>query len=712
MRQAVAFLLAVMSSAAQQSGPFSAQVENPGTVFTVTTTLVQVDAVVTDGKGKHVKDLSADDFELLISGKPQKVTHFSYVALGKAATGAPAAPAPKKNALPPPPGRRLKAEDVRRTMVLMVDDLGLSFQSMAYVREAVKKFAREQMEAGDLVALCRTGSGMGAQQRFTSNAREILALADTLGWNPNGRYGATAIEEIGKHGQLAQGDGSDFAPNAPQLSARMPGGASQSRTVMYDLWRKNMAGIGTLAAVRYTVDALREMPGRKSIVLFSDGMQIFNPTQFASLHSGQGGMDSAASMVSNADLVDQMRRLIDRANRAGTVIYTVSAQGLVANQLEAQDRVGKGGSSVAQIGTGKDLEYNTMTQSLGYIADKTGGLAFESGNDLGYLVGKAVEDQQGYYLLAFQPESWVFEKKRGGEAYHSVQVKVKKAGLHVRTRSGFYGETDEATRPVYSTPLEKMRTAMLSPFESNQVKLRLTALYAQVPKKGAVVRNLLYVDANDLKWALAPDGFYHTNVSVVAQAVYGQSQELATEARTFEFKVAQGDFARVQKEGALYALDVPVKRGGPYQVRVAVRDTGTEKTGSASQFLEVPDLKKRPLALTSVVLKAAGAADESLTQVKRQFRRGAAVEYLCLLVEGAKAKAAEYQARVRLLRNGREVYNGAATITNVEGHRAVAGSLKLNTAMPTGEYLLQVVADGKGAMAEQWTEFEVVGDAS
>ena len=90
----------------------------PEVVFRVTTTLVQVDAVVTDSKGHYITDLTADDFAVFDDGKPQKITNFSYVQIGPhAATGAKPAgkPSPKSApALPPAPAAPPRREDVRR----------------------------------------------------------------------------------------------------------------------------------------------------------------------------------------------------------------------------------------------------------------------------------------------------------------------------------------------------------------------------------------------------------------------------------------------------------------------------------------------------------------------------------------------------------------------------------------------------------------------
>src|SRR4051812_30181658 len=131
-------------------------------VVRITTNLVQVDAVVTDKSGKLVTDLKPEEFEIYEDERRQKVTNFSFVATEGEAPPTPGAgkpPAPVDKTSPPAPPVRLRPEQVRRTIALVVDDLGLSFESTAYVRQALKKFVDRQVQPGDLIAIIRTGGG-------------------------------------------------------------------------------------------------------------------------------------------------------------------------------------------------------------------------------------------------------------------------------------------------------------------------------------------------------------------------------------------------------------------------------------------------------------------------------------------------------------------------------------------------------------------------
>ena len=711
-----------------------ASLPTPDVVFSVTTTRVQVDAVVTDSKGHYVTDLTADDFAIYDDGKPQKITNFSYISVSsptppqsRSERKAASKPSPL---LPPAPSAPARQEDVRRTIVLMVDDLGISFEDMAYVRYALRKFVEQQMQPGDLVAICRTGAGSGAVQQFTTDKRILLSVADGLRWNPNGRAGLSFFEPYGKYSSLAQQIG---APGAGNQGSGIP----DRLDVNYNVQRNTNFTIGTLGAISYIVGALREMPGRKSIVLFSDGLQLFTPGEGPIMHSG---MDSVQNSENNADIQEALHKLLDRANRAGTVIYTIHTAGLQTQQLDAQDRVDLTGMNQQQVMDtlhqitgiglpgqsrigGRDLQFNSSQQGLAYLALETGGIAYQNGNDFNYGLDKVLQDQSGYYLIGFKPPSDTFEEKHGARSYHHVAVKVTRPGLHVRSRSGFFGETDDETSPKYKTPLEQMRAAMLSPFRSSDVRLRLTALYAEVPKRGPVVRNLLHIDAQDLTFQTVLDSTTHTadssaQVEIVAVATSMGYLPVRAVAQSYKVQASADRLPEALKEGIVYTLDVPVKKPGAYQIQVAVRDTATGKVGSASQFLEIPELKKGRVALTSVLLQSAERAAGTpawtgMSPATRQFHPGGEIEYLCLLENpGKKVPAEDLDTEIRIVRDGKDLYAGTAKLVAIEGGGlAVTGGLKLSEKMTPGDYYLGVIVrdrTAKNRMTAQWTDFEIL----
>lgn len=709
--------VALIASGQQPTSP-APNSDSGKAVFSVTSTLVQVDAVVTDGKGRNIDDLTPDDFEVSVDGKPEKLTHFSYVRVIPEGSETPRRPVQKAvSGLPPSPSAQLRPEDVRRTIVLMVDDLGLSFVSMAWVRFSLHKFIEKQMEPGDLVAILRTGAGSGALQQFTADKRVLLSVADGLRWNPNGRLGIYVFEQLGKVSDLAQG-----------LGGATPSGQARAIDPQYNVQNKTMSMVGTLGAINYIVGALREMPGRKSIVLFSDGFQLFTPGAGPAMHTSAG---SGTSPDDNAVVIEAMHRLIDRANRSGTVIYTMQATGLQTGQIGAADRVGLNQMSAEQVqaklealnntGTigGRDWIQNVQQQGLAYLALQTGGLAYDNGNDLNWGLERVLEDQKGYYLLGFYPPEGTFQEKYKTRRFHGITVKVKRAGLHVRSRSGYFGETDDETRlQKPKTLVDQMQSAMLSPFKSSDIHLKLTALYAKTAQ-GPIVRNLLYVEGKDLTWRPAANDSSTAQLQVLAVATGDSDASIQTVARDYEVQVQFGKLDAAIREGVVYTIDIPAPNRGGYQIRVAVRDAATKKVGSATQFVEVPDLKKARFVLTGVILQDGGgpagkSAVVGMAPARRQFRPGAEVEYLSALQKGRGAEAlADLTTQIRVVRDGKDVYSAPAKVVEIPGSGpAVFGVLKLSKEMVPGEYFLQVVAKdakgGKSGMASQWTDFEIL----
>jgi len=214
-------LLAAPLISAQQATPTPPAADETD-VLKISTTLIQLDVTVTDRDGNVVTDLKPEDFEVYENGKKQEITNFSFISVNKqAGNGNPqtAGNNPSKNnkdSIPIPPAR-LRMEQVRRTYSLVVDDLGLNFASIFWVKESLKKFVNEQMREGDLVAIIRTGSGIGAMQSFTSDKRQLLAAIDKIKWNSYGRAGISAFTPI--ESSLKQ----DLSGGFPEQSLRAAG---------------------------------------------------------------------------------------------------------------------------------------------------------------------------------------------------------------------------------------------------------------------------------------------------------------------------------------------------------------------------------------------------------------------------------------------------------------------------------------------------------
>lgn len=733
---ALAILLAPLHAPAQAPTQQPAQAtpatqrreENPyeDEVVRITANLVQFDAVVTDKKGQQVTDLSPEEFEVTVNGKRQTITNFSYVVASPGAAPPTAQPSPRAGdkAAPYVPPARMRAGDVRRTVALVVDDLGTSFENIAYVRQALKKFVDEQMQPGDLVAIMRTSAGMGALQQFTSDKNILRRAIERVRWYPGGRAGVAAFEPLG--GMPSLDSMTEDGPAGGSVGGQKQTGDGRDSAQDLEDFRTQVFAVGTLGALSFIVRGMDSLPGRKSVVLFSEGFKILD-------RRNPGG----ASRV-----LQSLRSLVDSANRAAVVFYAVDARGLPYLGLTAADSTsGLTTTQLSQKLIGRADDYYDTQTGLGYLAAETGGLFMHDTNDLGGAVRRVLEDQRGYYLIGFRPDESVFEPARGGRRrFNDLDVKVKRAGASVRSRAGFIGVPDAEAKVVPATRVQQLVGALSSPFASGDVRLRLTSLFGGSRASGAVVTSLMHIDMSSVKFTEEADGWHKAVIDLIALTFGEQGNVIDHVNRTETVRVRGEAFDMVRREGLVYQMQVPVKKPGAYQLRIAVRDASTEKLGSASQFIEVPDLKKDRLALSGVVMQsaemtaadaaaaapnaAAGgeqkAPDPGGNAAVRRFRKGDRVDYFFNIYNAEADKATgrpRLQTQMRLFRDREQVYAGQPAdfdpgrqtdMTNL----TAATRIRLDGLQP-GEYVLQVVvtdalAPEKRRTVTQWIDFEVV----
>jgi len=670
----------------------------PDLTLHVSVNLVQVDAVVTDSQGRHVASLEREDFEIFQDGRPQKLTHFSYIATQPPA---PAAALPGTAPAPPP---RLRPDQVRRTMALVVDDLGLSFESLARVRQALKKFVEEQIREGDLAAVIRTGAGMGAGQQFTADRRQLLATVERLRWNPLGRGGV-----------------SPFAPmDDGALEDPAEDGADPNATL--DDFRQEIFSVGSLGALHFVVNGLRELPGRKSVVLFADDLRILNRDDI------------------NTRVRDSLERLTDLASRASVVIYAIDSRGLPTLSLTAQDRVTRG-DAVRQAARleQRRSDYLHSQDGLTQLAEQTGGLFLHGSNDLGEHLREVMDDQQGYYLIGYTPEASTFDAKTGRRLFRKITVRVRRPGLRVRSRSGFYALPDSEARAAPRGRDQQLDAALSSPFSSGAIPLKLTALFGNHATAGSFVHCFLHIDGRQITFDPPDGGWRQAVMDILLVTFDGEGTEVDRSNRTYTVRVRGEEYRRALRNGFIYRVYHSVKKPGAYQFRVAVRDAGSEKTGSANQYIEIPEVGKGRLALSGIVVRARdpksqaggpgsgepeGRAEETDPEgnpAVRLFRPGRLMTYAFQILDARLDPATQkprLETQVRLYRSGRQIFAGKPTPFDpgrqTEWKRLLAGgSLTLGKPLESGEYVLQVVvtdalASARRRTASQWVDFELL----
>jgi VWFA-related protein len=374
------------SPRAQQPAAVPAPARPDQPIFRLSVSLVQLDVVVTDRHGRHVTTLGPDDFVVYQDGRPQPVTAVSYVDSAEDWVDT--------SNLPPLPIESLRPRDARRTMAIVVDDQRMSLDSLAHARYGLEKFAQREFRAGDLAVLVTT-SGSGRAPVLTFSPLVLKAAIKRLGYSLWGVRGASALDPVNDVRDLADG---------------------------FEGFQERTFAVSSLERVNAVIDVLKGLPGRKSVTLVSEGFSVFG-----------FGMD-------NQLIRDYLRRLVDHANRAGVVVYALDPRGLVVTGISAADSVNPTRSG--EVAMMRSAALRDSQDGLKYLAGETGGFAVVDSNDLAGGMRRIVTDQNGYYLVGYQPDVGSVRTDGSGR-YMKLKIKVKPKGLRVRTRSGFYANASE-----------------------------------------------------------------------------------------------------------------------------------------------------------------------------------------------------------------------------------------------------------------------------
>jgi hypothetical protein len=274
---------------------------------------------------------------------------------------------------------------------------------------------------------------------------------------------------------------------------------------------------------------------------------------------------------------------------------------------------------------------------------------------------------------------------------------------------------------------------MQSPFASGSLRVRLTALYSQTRANRPCINALLHFGAGQLTFSKDPDGWLKSPVEIVAGLYDINGQQVEFVDRIWTLQIKESSYEKMKKNGISFLMNIPVKESGSYQMKVVMRDIKTGQLGSAMNFVEVPDIRKKKLALSGIVLAADQSAakapedqeegiieDSGLngTPAVRVFEPETAISwaYQILNARADKDNKPKLQMQIRLFHEGREFYSRkplemAMGAQGNSKRMIAADQLKLKQ-LPPGYYVLQVavtdmLADEKDRMAVQSIDFEV-----
>lgn len=652
-------------------------------IVRISVDLVQVDAVVTNSKDEPVTDLTANEFIVLQDGKPQEITHFSFIRTADSPSAAATTrkgPSTKAKVLPvPPPPIPVKREAVRRTIALLADDLGLSFEHAVRVRQAMRKWINEEMEPNDLVAVMRTGGGVGALHQFTNDKRMLYAAADLLTYNAASRVTASGQQSSGTSRKDAYG----FA--LPMVE--------EERDLVYTKF--------TLGSIQYVVEGLKDLPGRKSIIFFSESFKL--------------GFDGCEGQSQGRDIAMKgpLQKLIDAANRAAVVIHSIDPRGVTNTD------------NVCALLSSQD--------GMVTLAKQTGGLFISNRNDIARALEVVADDGNGYYLIGYQPDAKIVaEMKKGKPKFHKIEVRVKRPGLKVRSRSEFFSSPDTRPSPELLTRQERVGQALQSPFAGGDLRMRLTALFWRTKEEKSFINALLHFGADQLVFSDEPDDWHKATIEITAALFASDGQQVDFADKKWNLNARGKTYEYMKKNGISFLMNIPVKEPGAYQLRLVLRDTANGRLGSATQVVEVPNVRDGKLALSGILMAADRSkseaaldqaeglieeADSKRTPAVRIFESGETIAwaYQVLNAKTDKEDRPQLQTQIRLFHEGRQVYEGPASTLSSQSQggsrRMIAADQMYLKQLPPGYYVLQVavtdaLANEKQRMAVQTIDFD------
>jgi VWFA-related protein len=711
----IAVLLTLSLPVLGQTTPTPAASPDQDDVVRITTKLVQFDIIVVDKDGKQVRDLQAVDFQVLQDGKPQQITNFSYVNTeppAKAASGG------STSTLAVPGSTTGK-----RILTFVVDDGNCSATNagMHASREGIEKFIREQMQPNDLVAIYQTRAGSSMLQQYTSDKTQLLRSAKNIRWRPP-LIGSCAADNA---------DGSTFeAARTNTLVKQSPfgtttetveSGSQRSNREHVEDAQANNQTVGTLGALRYIIQGLRHVPGRKVVFFMSDGLP---------LRERGGGILSAR---------DALGSLTELANRSSVVFNTIDPRGVTGeNLIEARDQVYVQDSVALADSISRDRTafVSSSRDGLDYLATETGGKFIHDQNYLDVPISKALALETGYYLLAYDPSDDAFK----GKKFNKIEIKVNRPGLKVVSRAGFQGVVDQGTTTRKPKSADSdMYEALTAPLPRPGIDLGLTAYYVNSPETGDMVRALIHIDGKAITFTDEPGGLKKAVFDVVAVTMDEKNKIVDEFNRSHTYKVDAKAMPVIMQNGLVYSTDVIVQKPGTYNFRVAVKDETSKQIGSSSQIVDVPDLKKSrafasALTLSQVdakgkfVIPAAAKPDNAVTLTMtaavpaiRRFRRGSILAYAYTLYNAALDPATgqpKVSVQVKLYRNGELVIDGKPQEAQFDKQGdwtrvSDYGYMQLKPQMELGDYTIQIIikdllAKGKAAETGQSADFEVV----
>jgi VWFA-related protein len=657
-------------------------------VLRINTELVQTEVMVFDKSGKFVGGLGRDQFELLVDGKPQPISSFEQLRAGtskevrllslgnKSETAVSANPSINENR--------------GRTIVFFIDDLHLSPDSLSRARKTLAHFIDDEMDESDRVAIASTSGDIGFLQQFTDYKTVLRAAAGRLTHHPYNVRDLTdsktpmtenmalAIERKDDPGVLEFYIDRCIQEAFPLRYRRETCDVQVKSRARAILLQAASVILNTYASLDSLMKTAALLPGRKLVFFISDGFLLDTGPR-------------------NADPRDKLQQITDEAVRAGAVIYTIDARGLFSGQLDATNNVPFDPKS--RLESTSLREGQAWQDALNALAGDTGGRALRNQNYFDRWVNKILDETSEYYLLAWRPNN----QQETQSNFKNINVRIiDHPEYTVRLPRGFMNRT---AAPAPTTEVQApaqahrdLQQALTTINPKHEVPTSLSAIFLDTPDNGAVLTASVQVANETLSYA-ATDGKQIAAVDVAGVVVNDHGKPVGSFQTRLNIN-RLGENSAAENSSSIYNSRLRLAPG-LYQVRVATRDINSGRVGSAQQWVEVPDLHLRRLALSSLLLglqsvgeaKGNGGSPQVQFNVDHRFARNERLGFMAFLYNANQSKSLSFQARI--LKMGRAV---AATPWRKVGApqdqaRIICnGEIPLNN-VPAGEYLLELTVN-------------------
>ncbi len=539
----------VIAQQAGQTGVNEARIQ-------VTTELVLVNVVAHDKKGNLVRDLKKGDFTLFEDGKKQEISTFDFENVDELQTAGTAEStvsgvagagtllrSGKQAAL------SLDARD-RRLMLLFFDFSAMDPEQIDRSVEAAKKFVGTKMQPADLMALVSLATNMRVDLDFTDNKTKLMAAL-------------TAYSS-------GQGQGFDNGSTGSAEGAAETSGAFSADDTDFNTFNADRK----LLALQSLMQALGKLPQKKSLIYFSNGIS-------------QSGADNQSAL----------RATTAAAVKANVSIYSLDIRGLQAFPPggEAQSASLRGQSAYSGAAVLNDLSGNAASQdTLATLSSDTGGKAFFDSNDFGSVFLQVQKDSSAYYVLGFTSNNALKDGR-----FRRLKVQVNRTDLKLDFRAGYYAGRDfeHLKRADREQQLEDELEAQLPRVD---VPLYAGAAYFRQDDSHYYLAVSLVIPGSQIPFVTEKEKDNAT-IDIIGEALGGGKFRVGQLRDTV--KLAVESTQQVRRKNVQYNTGF-VLAPGSYHLKFVIRENQTGRMGSFETDVQIPDLRKTPLKMSSVVLSS------------------------------------------------------------------------------------------------------------